>query len=71
MKTKHGLPEKVIFCKRCLMSNQRPSSSPELRKTSSDIKTAGFSDDGICDACNYYDFKKGMDWEDREKQYCS
>ena len=68
MKTKHGLPEKVIFCKRCLMSNQRPSSSPELRKTSSDIKTAGFSDDGICDACNYYDFKKGMDWEDREKQ---
>ena len=68
MNTKHGLPEKVIFCKRCLMSNQRPSSSPELRKTSSDIKTAGFSNDGICDACNYYDFKKGMDWEDREKQ---
>ncbi|MDC1447504.1 N-acetyl sugar amidotransferase [Candidatus Thioglobus sp.] len=68
MNTKHGLPEKVIFCKRCLMSNQRPSSSPELRKTSSDIKTAGFSDDGICDACNYYDFKKKMDWEDREKQ---
>lgn len=68
MNTKHGLPEKVIFCKRCLMSNQRPSSSPELRKTSSDIKTAGFGDDGICDACKYYDFKKGMDWEDREKQ---
>ena len=68
MNTKHGLPEKVIFCKRCLMSNQRPSSSPELRKTSSDIQTAGFSDDGICDACKYYDFKKGLDWEDREKQ---
>jgi len=68
MKTKHGLPKDVIFCKRCLMSNQRPSSSPEFRKTSSKIKTAGFADDGICDACHYYDFKKSLDWDDRERQ---
>jgi len=66
MNTKHGLPEEVVFCKRCLMSNQRPSSSPEFKKDSSKIKTAGFSDDGICDACNYYEFKKGLDWDDRE-----
>ena len=25
-KTKYGLPEKVIFCKRCVMSNQKPNS---------------------------------------------
>ena len=29
----HGLPEKVVFCKRCVMSNQRPSSSVEFRHT--------------------------------------
>ena len=29
---KHGLPEDVIFCKKCVMNNQRPSSSREFVK---------------------------------------
>ena len=29
-KTKYGLPEKVVFCNRCVISNQRPNSAVEL-----------------------------------------
>ena len=68
MVTKYGLPEKVVFCKKCVISNQRPSTSPEHRKADAKITTVGFGDDGICDACRYFDFKKTIDWDDREKQ---
>ena len=30
MKVKFNLPKKVVFCKNCVMSNQRPSSIPEF-----------------------------------------
>jgi N-acetyl sugar amidotransferase len=63
----HGLPEKVIFCKRCVMSNQRPSTSPELRKRTTAIETVAFDDDGICHACKYaLDIKPKIDWKERE-----
>jgi N-acetyl sugar amidotransferase len=69
MKTLHGLPEKVIFCKKCVMSNQRPNTSPEHRKKDSKIGTIGFDDNGVCDACRYYELKKHeIDWEEREKE---
>ena len=62
----HGLPESVLFCKRCVMSNQRPSTSPELRKKTTRIETVAFDDDGICHACKYADFKKTINWAERE-----
>lgn len=62
----HGLPERVIFCKRCVMSNQRPSSSPEFRKQNTKIETAAFADDGVCHACHYLEIKEKIDWKDRE-----
>ena len=65
----HGLPEKVIFCKRCVMSNQRPSTTPEHSKTDTNIKTAEFDNNGICHACLFSDYKKKIDWENREKQF--
>lgn len=68
MNTKHGLPEKVIFCKKCVISNQRPNSSPEFKKKDSKIATVGFNENGICDACRYYEFKQTIDWKEREKQ---
>ena len=67
-KTLHGLPGDIIFCKKCVMSNQRPSTSPEFRKTTTNIKTSAFGDDGICDACRYYEIKKSIDWAHREKE---
>ena len=30
MKTMFNLPEKVLFCSKCVLSNQRPSSMPEF-----------------------------------------
>jgi N-acetyl sugar amidotransferase len=64
----HGLPEQVIFCKRCVMSNQRPSTSPEFHKKNTRIETAGFADDGVCHACHYLEIKERIDWKAREAQ---
>ena len=49
------LPKKVVFCKNCVVSNQRP-------------RTA-FNKDGICSACQWA-FEKNsiIDWEKREKE---
>ncbi len=64
-----GLPEQVIFCRRCVISNQRPSSVVEYRKTSASPQlTIGFGADGVCDACHYQDVKATqIDWSSRER----
>ena len=67
IKTLHGLPEKVIFCKKCVKNNQRPSSSREFVKQDTKIDTVGFGEDGICDACKWYEEKAKIDWTEREK----
>ena len=33
LKTLYGLPNKVIFCKKTLISNQRPNSAIEFRNS--------------------------------------
>ncbi len=50
-----GLPKKVLFCKKCVMSNQRPR-----------IK---FNKDGICGPCLYTEKKKSkvIDYNKRHK----
>ncbi len=67
----YGLPKDVVFCKRCVMSNQRPCSSPggEAKHTKARITpTLNMHTDGVCDACHYADTKEGIDWEAREKE---
>ena len=63
----YGLPEQVVFCNRCVMSNQRPSSTPEFRN-SPDRKIASLNidEDGVCDACRFAEEKENIDWEARE-----
>ena len=53
MRPKFNLPKKVIFCKKCLMSNQRPSSIAEFKHTKNrkGAKYLNINNDGICDAC--------------------
>lgn len=67
-KTLYGLPPDVLFCRRCVMSNQRPSSYPEFRHTK-DRKTPTLNIDteGVCDACRYAEKKLLIDWGLREK----
>lgn len=69
-KTYFGLPEKVIFCKRCVISNQRPSSSVEFKHELKERKeTIGFDVEGICDACRYHESKdRKINWEKRERE---
>ena len=67
----YGLPREVVFCKRCLMSNQRPSSYPEFKHTKDRITpTLKIDAEGVCDACRWNEWKRSqrVDWEEREKQ---
>tara|TARA_B100000963_G_scaffold359367_1_gene386534 strand:+ start:1838 stop:3037 length:1200 start_codon:yes stop_codon:yes gene_type:complete len=69
MKVLYGLPEKVFFCKKCVMSNQRPTSTIEFKHTIETKKnTLNLDDDGICDACRFGEKKSKIDWNLREKE---
>ena len=69
LETKYGLPEKVVFCKRCVMSNQRPASTAEFKHTISSKKvTLNIDEEGICDACRQAEIKNQIDWEKRESE---
>ncbi len=53
---KYNLPREVKWCKKCVISNQRPR--------------IVFDEEGICNACRYNERKRdgSKDWEAREKE---
>ena len=56
----YGLSIDVAFCKKCVMSNQRPSSISEFNHTRKrkNGKYLNFNLEEICDACIYNEMKK-------------
>lgn len=67
LETYYGLPSEVKFCKRCVMSNQRPTSTVEFKHTINSAKdTMNFDEEGICDACRTAEQKESINWEERE-----
>ena len=55
IRTVYDLPQEVKFCKKCVVSNQRPR--------------IVFDEEGVCNACRYWERKDTIiDWEEREKQ---
>ena len=69
LETYYGLPSEVKFCTRCVMSNQRPTSSIEFKHTiKSKKKTMNFDEEGVCDACRAADQKDAIDWGMREEE---
>jgi len=69
LEAKYGLPEQVVFCKRCVMSNQRPSSSIEFKHTKHRrVRPLHFDDQGICDACRVAEQKEQINWTKREEE---
>ena len=64
----YGLPENVEFCKKCVISNQRPSSTIEQKHTINTNKEFISFTDGICDACHVSDQKHDIDWDARERE---
>lgn len=69
VKALFGLPEDVIFCQKCVISNQRPSSTVEFKHRADEKKlTIGFDESGICDACRFQDAKQDViDWKMRDE----
>lgn len=67
---KYGLPKQVVYCKKCVISNQRPNSAVEYKHTKDSKKaTIYFDENGVCDACNFAERKRsGIDWTERERQ---
>jgi N-acetyl sugar amidotransferase len=70
LEAKYGLPETVTFCRRCVMSNQRPASMPEFthRPDRQGARYMQIDHDGICDACHHATEKESIDWESRERE---
>lgn len=68
--TLFGLPAEVKFCKKCVISNQRPNSCVEYHHTAASKKeTIRFDEEGVCDACRFAEVKRGViDWKQREKE---
>jgi len=70
LKVLYGLPEKILFCKKCGISNQRPNSSIEHNHTQKSKKSTIFFDDNqVCDPCRLSAQKqKEIDWEERKRE---
>ena len=64
-----SLPSEVIFCKNCVVSNQRPSSTVEFKEKDTANKQGIFlNKDGVCSACKYAGVKETINWKEREEQ---
>lgn len=64
---KYGLPREVKFCKRCVMSNQRPSSTVEFKNDNTNKQVIHFDEEGICSACRFHEKKwSEIDWPQRQ-----
>ena len=51
----YNLPTEIKFCKKCIISNQRPR--------------IVFDEEGVCSACRFSEYKNnGIDWTNRENQ---
>tara|TARA_Y100000589_G_C27144415_1_gene626186 strand:+ start:207 stop:1400 length:1194 start_codon:yes stop_codon:yes gene_type:complete len=58
----------IVFCKKCVMSNQRPGSTIEFKSTNKEEKKLiSFNEEGVCGACEYKEVKDTkIDWKERE-----
>ena len=69
LRTYFGLPKKIIFCKKSLISNQRPNSSIEFNHNKkSKKKTLAIDKHGISDSWKYSRIKLKIDYGDRKKK---
>ena len=66
----YGLPQDVVFCTQCVISNQRPNSAVEFEHVRESSKTTIFLDHKrVCDACRTAATKRSeIDWQQRETE---
>ncbi len=67
---KYGLPAEVKFCRKCVLSNQRPQPTSEFKFTKDSPKeTTFFDEEEVCSACRYAQIKdSAIDWKQREEE---
>ena len=71
MKVLYNLPKEVVFCKKCVNSNQYPASTIEFKHTKNrkGAKYINFNSSGVCDGCVQAEVKnKKINWKNREKE---
>ena len=69
LKNYYGLPKKVIFCKKTLMSNQRPNSTVEFKHNKNSKKdTLKYDKNGVSESWRYSRIKKKINFKLREKK---
>lgn len=65
----YGLPSEVKFCRNCVISNQRPSSTVEFGSDKNEKKSTIVFKDGLCSACSYsFEKEQGINWDERENR---
>ena len=68
-KTFYGLPKKVIFCKKTLLSNQRPNSTVEFKHNiKSKKKTFEIDKNNISETWKFSRIKKRINFKKREEE---
>ena len=68
LKNYYGLPKKVIFCKKTLISNQRPNSAVEFNHNKNSKKdTLKFNKNGISESWRYSRLKKKINFKKEKK----
>ena len=66
----YGLPQKVNFCDKCVISNQRPNSTVEFLHSINEKKEViEFNEKNICSACQYHSIKEDIDWKKGKRNY--
>jgi N-acetyl sugar amidotransferase len=68
---KENINSNIKFCKKCVISNQRPSSSVEFKNINQKKKYIDFDENGICSACRFAEEKKLINWSEREQKLIS
>ena len=66
--TKFNLPKNFTFCKKCLTTNQRPTTRSEHSIREDVTKPTNFFD-GVCEACKIDEKKQNIDWEKRKHEF--
>lgn len=64
----YGLPKNVLYCNKCVISNQRPSSTVEFKSKKQEKKRSIYFDkEQVCSACRFAEIKNKIDWDKRER----
>ena len=58
----------LLFCKKCVISNYRPSSVVEFENKKSDKKPYINFKNGVCSACIFKEIKEQINWQERRNE---